>query len=410
MKNVRYKISILIALGMAVLFAALIIAFHIYFDRYYINEAGKAIQQELTYFQNASLYSDSDDSDYVYEEYVPLLFSSDISYLFIYDEEENEIYNSRMERNFIQYIKNTGYDLNTIKEYRTDDVFNIYACTLDQSYSDSPLFIVYINIYPLIKITYDATILFSIIGFILTLIVTWIGWSLGKKIDDSERLQKEFFQNASHELKTPLMSIQGYAEGIQLGILDAKPSADIIMEETDRMTILVKDLLSLSKIDAGQMKLKMGKADIIETLYDCLRTFDSLFQKKQIEAVLDFEKDSLILSCDEAALHTVFENVLSNSLRYAQHKLYLHCSETEKEILIRIADDGKGIDEATLKHIFERFYTGQGGNSGIGLALSQEIIKLHKGKLLAYNEKKDGQTTGAVFEIHLPKIDYPGTQ
>ena len=98
-----------------------------------------------------------------------------------------------------------------------------------------------------------------------------IGYRLGVKIEESQKTQRRFFQNSSHELKTPLMAIQGYAEGIEMDVVDPQNAAGIIMEETERMTGLVEEILSISKIDSRHFKLDLVKLDIKEVLYDCFR-------------------------------------------------------------------------------------------------------------------------------------------
>ena len=104
-----------------------------------------------------------------------------------------------------------------------------------------------------------------------------------------------------------------------------------------------------------------------------------------------------MVSCDDTRLRRAVTNILSNGVRYARSELRLTCRADKHHVTIRIQDDGDGIAEADLPHIFDRFYMGKSGKSGIGLALTQEIIHLHKGTIRARNVD-----TGAVFEITLP--------
>ena len=104
-----------------------------------------------------------------------------------------------------------------------------------------------------------------------------------------------------------------------------------------------------------------------------------------------------MVSCDDTRLRKAVTNILSNGVRYARSELRLTCRADKRHVTIRIQDDGDGIAEADLPHIFDRFYMGKSGKSGIGLALTQEIIHLHKGTISARNVD-----TGAVFEITLP--------
>ena len=104
-----------------------------------------------------------------------------------------------------------------------------------------------------------------------------------------------------------------------------------------------------------------------------------------------------MVSCDDTRLRRAVTNILSNGVRYAHSQLRLTCRTEKRHVTIRIQDDGDGIAEADLPHIFDRFYMGKSGKSGIGLALTREIIHLHKGTIRAYNGE-----TGAVFEVTLP--------
>ena len=220
-------------------------------------------------------------------------------------------------------------------------------------------------------------------------------WGFGYKLKEAEQ-QQTFFQNASHELKTPLMAIQGYAEGIQAGVMDAGGAAEVILAESDRMTELVEELLDISKIDMGRQQLAFSEMDIRELLYDSIRAVEPA-AASGIAIVPDFPEEPVMVSCDDTRLRRAVTNILSNGVRYARSELRLTCRADKRHVTIRIQDDGDGIAEADLPHIFDRFYMGKSGKSGIGLALTREIIHLHKGTIRARNGD-----TGAVFEISIP--------
>ena len=221
-------------------------------------------------------------------------------------------------------------------------------------------------------------------------------WGFGYKLKGAER-QQTFFQNASHELKTPLMAIQGYAEGIQAGVMDTGSAAEVILEESDRMTELVEELLDISKIDMGRQQLALSEMDIRELLYDSIRAVESAAAASGITIAPDFSEEPIMVKCDDTQMRRAVTNILTNGLRYARSELRLTCRADRRQVTIRIQDDGDGIAEADLPHIFDRFYMGRSGKSGIGLALTREIIHLHKGTIRARNGD-----TGAVFEISIP--------
>ena len=193
------------------------------------------------------------------------------------------------------------------------------------------------------------------------------------------------------------MAIQGYAEGIQAGVMDTGSAAEVILAESDRMTELVDELLDISKIDMGRQPLTLSEMDVRELLYDSIRAVEPAAAGGGIAIVPDFPETPVMVSCDDTRLRRAVTNILSNGVRYAHSQLHLTCRTEKRHVTIRIQDDGDGIAEADLPHIFDRFYMGKSGKSGIGLALTKEIIHLHKGTIRAYNGD-----SGAVFEISIP--------
>ena len=179
--------------------------------------------------------------------------------------------------------------------------------------------------------------------------------------------------------------------------MDAASAAEVILEESDRMTELVEELLDISKIDMGRQPLALSEMDIRELLYDSIRAVEPTVVSGGIAIVPDFPEEPIMVKCDDTQMRRAVTNILTNGLRYARSELRLTCRADRRQVTIRIQDDGDGIAEEDLPHIFDRFYMGKNGKSGIGLALTKEIIHLHKGTIRAYNGD-----TGAVFEITLP--------
>ena len=154
--------------------------------------------------------------------------------------------------------------------------------------------------------------------------------------------------------------------------------------------------MDISKIDMGRQRLALSETDIRELLYDGIRAVEPI-AAGNIVIVPDFPEESVMVSCDDTQLRRAVTNILSNGVRYARSELRLTCRADKRHVTIRIQDDGDGITEEDIPHIFDRFYMGRSGKSGIGLALTKEIIHLHKGTIRAYNGD-----TGAVFEISIP--------
>ena len=256
--------------------------------------------------------------------------------------------------------------------------------------------VMYINIQPIVNYVRSLNWIFAAIFLAVIAVMSVIGYKLGSEIESYHEANHIFFQNSSHELKTPLMAIQGYAEGIKTGVVDIPSSAEIIMRESDKMAHMIDEMLSISKIDANQLQLNMTNSDLREILYDCLRSVEPIQQQKNITITPMFSEDPVWIYCDENQLSKVFINVLTNGIRHCNSAVVISCTVEPKTAVVKISDDGSGIAEADLPHIFDRFYTGTKGSTGIGLALSREILNLHKGTVTAHNE------VGAVFEIRLP--------
>lgn len=231
------------------------------------------------------------------------------------------------------------------------------------------------------------------------------------KLEESDIEQKTFFQNASHELRTPLMSIQGYAEGLKYGVFESDEDRDnainVIIDETGRLSSLVENLLSISKMDmsrSGNFEVKKQNIDIskfYDTVIDRVRG-NFIHNDKSI--INDFNANNVYVYGNENDLLRCIENIFSNCLRYCKTAVTFKCTtdKSGKNVIFEISDDGPGIAPEVQEHLFERFSKGSDGKHGIGLALALSIAEEHEGTVNAYN-KKEG---GACFEIILPVIKH----
>lgn len=221
---------------------------------------------------------------------------------------------------------------------------------------------------------------------------------MSNMIEQSQASQRYFFQNSSHELRTPLMSIQGYAEAIKEGIgTNPKESAQIILDESQRMTKLVDDILLLSKLEGSQSQLHIEEIDTKELILDCSWRLKSLADEHSLNFVHQLE-DHLFIQGDEEKLERAITNILSNAIRYARSTITICSLEIDDCVQIIIKNDGPQIPEKDLEHIFDRFYKGQGGQHGIGLAITKEIISIHDGDILVTSTPDQ-----TVFTLTFPK-------
>ncbi|MGJ4849850.1 sensor histidine kinase [Bacillota bacterium Meth-B3] len=268
----------------------------------------------------------------------------------------------------------------------------------EESFDSIASALLYVNVTPWSRLWSGVNLAFAVAVLLFSAAACGIGLRTGMMIEDSEERMKRFFQNASHELKTPITSIQGYAEGIATGVmLDAKAAAGVILEESERMRQLVEDLLYLSRIDSGRAAPRMEKVDLRELIYGGMATVSGMAMQKGVSLEANLHEAELPLMADERQLSQAIGNILANGVRYARSRVTVSVRVENCSASVIIADDGSGITPGDLPHIFERFYYGKHGGTGIGMALAQEIAVLHRGSLCAQNSPE-----GAVFTLTVP--------
>ncbi len=204
--------------------------------------------------------------------------------------------------------------------------------------------------------------------------------------------QKKFIQNASHELKTPLMSIQGYAEGIKDGVFeDENKALDIIISESQRLKKLVEDIIYLSKLETMEEIYRFEPCSINDALYEGISRVESLAYKNNIKILPLLAKDT-VLRLDKDKFIQAIINILGNCLRYAHSEITVTSSKNEDCIKIVIIDDGEGFDEKELNNVFKRFYKGKQGNTGLGMSITKVIIEKLGGSITVANSDNGGAT------------------
>ena len=400
MKNIKLRIVYLILGSALLLFALFVLAVNVIIPSHFVTEAKRALLNEAEY-QNRTVPYTYDEPDYDEDWEEGYFFTPSIVFLEIEVGYRPNTWNRDaylLEKKLLEYCAGRDITLDQCYTFKTDRHHLIFM-SAQEDYGDGEepySYIMYIDIGPITRYIVTLNWVFFAVLLAISSVMCLLGFRFGRDIEKEAERQQTFFQNASHELKTPLMAIQGYAEGIQAGVMDAGDAADVILEESDRMTELVEELLDISKIDMGRQRLTLSETDIRELLYDGIRAVEPI-AAGGITIVPDFPEEPVMVSCDDTQLRRAVTNILSNGVRYARSELRLTCRADKRHVTIRIQDDGDGIAEEDLPHIFDRFYMGRSGKSGIGLALTKEIIHLHRGTIRAYNGE-----TGAVFEISIP--------
>ena len=401
MKNIKLRIVYLILCSALLLFALFMLAVNLIIPAHFVREAKKALISEAQY-QNRTIPYTDEEPIYDEGEEEGNFFTPSIVFLELDDGYRPNTWNRdtyRLEKKLLEYCAGRDIALNQCYTFKTDKHHLIFMSVQEEQddWEKPYAYIMYIDIGPITRYIVTLNWAFFAVLLAISSVMCLLGFRFGRDIEKEAEQQQTFFQNASHELKTPLMAIQGYAEGIQAGVMDTGSAAEVILEESDRMTELVEELLDISKIDMGRQQLALSEMDIRELLYDSIRAVEPTVVSGGIAIVPDFPEEPIMVKCDDTQMRRAVTNILTNGLRYARSELRLTCRADRRQVTIRIQDDGDGIAEADLPHIFDRFYMGRSGKSGIGLALTREIIHLHKGTIRARNGD-----TGAVFEISIP--------
>lgn len=231
-----------------------------------------------------------------------------------------------------------------------------------------------------------------------------------ERLDAAFKSQKQFVADASHELRTPLTVIRSELEFAKRHIKDtpATESIDIALSELDRLASLAEKLLLLTKLDASQSIDTMTTVRLDEILVESLQLMKGKAANKQVALHISVEAAAEI-SGDRTLLKSVFVNLLDNAIKYSASGGSVRACLTfdgSKQVQVSIEDNGAGIAAVDLPHIFKRFY--QSGTaradrtgSGIGLALVERIVELHKGTIIVHSKEGEGST----FVVALPVVN-----
>ena len=204
-----------------------------------------------------------------------------------------------------------------------------------------------------------------------------IGYGLGKRIEQYQEAEKRFFENASHELKTPLAAIRGYAEGVEKGVItDYQKTTRVIMSQTERMSRLIEEILYRARLESGSIPMHKEPVELDAFVQDCLMPFEGVVASRGLQVGLTLEK--VEVSADPALLEHAVTNLITNAVRHAVSELKIDL----RGHTLTIWNDADAPAAEELEHAFDRFYSGSGG-TGIGLALAKEIVELHGWRITA---------------------------
>ncbi len=229
-----------------------------------------------------------------------------------------------------------------------------------------------------------------------------------EELDSVTILRNDFISNFSHEFKTPIVSIKGYAEliknGKNLTEEQKQEYLQVIIDESRRLSNLASSTLLMSKLDSQTSLTETSVFSVNEQLKQCVLVLDNEFKAKNLEVKIKLGKMRVDASVD--MLQQVWINLLTNAIKYTPENgiIRITSTELEKEYIVSISDNGMGMNEETLKHIFDKYYQGDNSHStsgnGLGLSIAKRIVELSGGKIEASSTEGKGTT----FSVRLPKL------
>lgn len=244
--------------------------------------------------------------------------------------------------------------------------------------------------------------------------------ALGESINDMtqalselEDSRRSFVANVSHELRSPLTSMKGYVQGMMDGTISQEETGKylcVVMQETERLTTLVNDLLNLSRIESGKFPMEKCPYDICEQVRRILISFTRRIEAKNCAVEVELPDEACYVDADQNRLNQVISNLVDNAVKFlpaqnGQLKLRVACRDGK--VAFRVSDNGPGIPAADLPHVFDRFYKADkahtaGMGTGLGLAIVKSILDQHGARITVTCE--GGETT---FEFWLDAAEPP---
>jgi signal transduction histidine kinase len=232
--------------------------------------------------------------------------------------------------------------------------------------------------------------------------------NMASELQKLEQTKNTFISSVSHDLKTPMTSIQGFIEGILDGTIPPEKQdyyLSIVLTEVKRLTRLVNSLVDVTRMESGSFKLNPSFFDVCEIARFILISFEEVIDEKKINIEFNSDEDSMLVFADKDAVYQVIYNIVGNALKFTPDGglVVLRLSAGEKEFLLQVCDTGCGIKETDIPHVFDRFYRADAsraqGGFGLGLAFVKSVVAAHHWKIAV--ESTPGEKT--CFTITIPR-------
>ncbi|MDD3569692.1 MAG: HAMP domain-containing sensor histidine kinase [Lachnospiraceae bacterium] len=235
---------------------------------------------------------------------------------------------------------------------------------------------------------------------------------MAESLEKTENSRQKFIANISHDLRSPLTSIQGFISAIADGTIPPERQShylNIVLEETARLTKLANDMTDLSKVEAGAISLEVCEFDINDMIRDSLNVFETRLSAKKIRTQAVFAEEITVVLADPNMIQRVIQNLLDNAIKFTPQdgEITVETTVKSQKVFVSVRDNGEGISREEQKKVFERFFKADSsrgldkGGIGLGLSIVKEFIKAHGEKI----EVKSNENVGTEFTFSLKKIE-----
>ncbi len=226
-----------------------------------------------------------------------------------------------------------------------------------------------------------------------------------KELSGTETLRTDFIANVTHELKTPLASIQNYATLLETTPITSsqREYTDAIVRNSKQLSELVTNILKLNKLENQQIFPETKTYNLSEQLTECILSYENLWEQKEINLDTDIE-EQISINADDSLLTLVWNNLMSNAIKFtpAKGKINISLHRAGSSAVMTISDTGCGMNEDTMAHIFDKFYQGDSSHAtqgnGLGLALAKKVVSIFHGSITVASKEGNGST----FTVTLP--------
>ena len=216
-------------------------------------------------------------------------------------------------------------------------------------------------------------------------------------LQHSKEQRVSFLQNVSHDMRAHLMSVASYAQALEAGIAEPPEAGRQIIKEAEALKDIIDNDLTFSKLEDSLLPVTLSPVPVLDLVQNSIDRFTAMGMQKGILLRLENSESEPVAAGDEALVEKILDNLLSNAIRYANHEIVISAESRADKVILSVADDGIGLSETDMAHVFDRYYKGRGGQHGIGLTIAHTAAERMGGSLTAENRPQGG----ALFTLTL---------